>query len=57
MDSPLAMAVKKRRENKTTMPDSEQLLEMILAQVTKMAEHFDTEEKNEIVTTQESHRP
>lgn len=59
-DSPLVQALKNRKKATAPASESEQLLEMILMQVTKMADHLaekSGEEKKAIVTTQESHTP
>ena len=56
-ESPLVQAVKSR---KTPISESEKLLEMILMQVTKMADSLEAVQSKEtprIVTTQQSHAP
>lgn len=55
-ESPLIQALGKKKAETTEMSKSAALLEMILAQVTKVADHFTKDDQPEkIVTTQESH--
>lgn len=56
----LLMALKKRKESSVSGDKTEELLQMILEQVTKVADVFAPDEEpdnTKIVTTQESHSP
>lgn len=55
-NSTLADAVKARKKP-VAGSSTEELLQMILTEVTKLADYLTNEEENENVTTQESHTP
>lgn len=59
-ETPLLQALAKKRMKMADKSESDNLLKMILEQVTKVADYFATDakdDKNEIVVTQESHTP